>query len=295
MKKFVIVTDSCSDLNRQLREKYDIDYIPMRIIFNGRDIEANLDWEEISAKDYYDLMRKGTIVKTAQITAVQYKEKFEEYIKAGCDILSITCSSAFSASIAASRAAAEELLAVYPDAKIRCIDSLTACSALGILCITASEMRAEGKTIDEVADWLEENKLTINQESTVEKLTYLKNAGRVSAASAFFCGIFQIKPIIISDAKGMNFAVEKVKGRQASIDRLAARMAEEYEEVPYQKVFITHADCPEGLEALKAAVLKAVPGVKIDHTGYFGPIIGASVGPGTVGVFFYGKKVTVNA
>lgn len=295
MKKYVIVTDSCSDLNRELREKYDIDYIPMHVSCEGKDYEANLDWEVISIKEYFDLMRAGKRITTAQITANQYKEAFTKYLADGYDILSISCSSALSASVATSRTVAEELKAEYPDAKIFCVDSLSACAGLGILGIVASKMRAEGKTIEEVVAWLEENKLTANQESTAESLKYLKQAGRVSAAAAFFGGILQVKPIIISDATGMNFSIEKVKGRAKSITRLAERMKEEYEESPYQTVIVEHADCPEGAEQLISEIKKLLPDVKIDYTINFGPIISASVGPGTIGVFFVGKKVTVNA
>ena len=295
MKKYVIVTDSCSDLNRELREKYDIDYIPMHVSCEGKDYEANLDWEVISIKEYFDLMRAGKRITTAQITANQYKEAFTKYLADGYDILSISCSSALSASVATSRTVAEELKAEYPDAKTFCVDSLSACAGLGILGIVASKMRAEGKTIEEVVAWLEENKLTANQESTAESLKYLKQAGRVSAAAAFFGGILQVKPIIISDATGMNFSIEKVKGRAKSITRLAERMKEEYEESPYQTVIVEHADCPEGAEQLISEIKKLLPDVKIDYTINFGPIISASVGPGTIGVFFVGKKVTVNA
>lgn len=295
MKKYVIVTDSCSDLNRELREKYDIDYIPMHVSCEGKDYEANLDWEVISIKEYFDLMRAGKRITTAQITANQYKEAFTKYLADGYDILSISCSSALSASVATSRTVAEELKAEYPDAKIFCVDSLSACAGLGILGIVASKMRAEGKTIEEVVAWLEENKLTANQEATAESLKYLKQAGRVSAAAAFFGGILQVKPIIISDATGMNFSIEKVKGRAKSITRLAERMKEEYEESPYQTVIVEHADCPEGAEQLISEIKKLLPDVKIDYTINFGPIISASVGPGTIGVFFVGKKVTANA
>ena len=295
MKKYVIVTDSCSDLNRELREKYDIDYIPMHVSCEGKDYEANLDWEVISIKEYFDLMRAGKRITTAQITANQYKEAFTKYLADGYDILSISCSSALSASVATSRTVAEELKAEYPDAKIFCVDSLSACAGLGILGIVASKMRAEGKTIEEVVAWLEENKLTVNQEATAESLKYLKQAGRISAAAAFFGGLLQVKPIIISDATGMNFSLEKVKGRAKSITRVAERMKEEYEDSPYQTVIIEHAECPEGAEQLIAEIKKLLPDVKIDYVINFGPIISATVGPGTLGVFFVGKKVTVNA
>jgi DegV family protein with EDD domain len=296
MRKFVIVTDSCSDLSTEVREKYDILYVPMHYVYDEQSYEADLDWKRMSVSEYYDIMRGGKRITTAQVSAEAYRETFEKAILAGCDVLSISCSSALSASVSASYAVRDEMMAKYPEAKVICIDSLMACTGLGILCMTASEMRAAGKSIDEVAAWLDEHKLEMHQEATPEKLNYLKQAGRVSAASAFFGGLLNIKPIIISDAKGRNLAVEKVKGRQTSIARLAERMQEAFQDVDYQKIFVVHADCPEGAEALKKEIVARMPEREKDiQMGLIGPIIGATVGPGTLAVYYYGTKVTEGA
>lgn len=296
MKKFVIITDSCSDLTKEMREKYDVSYVPMHVVYDGEDHIADLDWGEVSPSDYYNIMREGKRITTAQVTADAYRTAFENAIKDGYDVLSISCSSALSASVTASYAVRDELMAKYPDAKIVCIDSLMACMGLGLLCATASEMRAEGKSIDEVAAWLEEHKLEMHQEATPEKLNYLKQAGRVSAASAFFGGLLNIKPIIISDAQGRNLAVEKVKGRQTSIARLAERMQAAFQKVDYQKIYVVHADCEEGAAALKQEIVARMPELEKDiQTSWIGPIIGATVGPGTLAVYFFGDKVTDGA
>ena len=295
MKKFVIVTDSCSDLELELREKYDVEYIPMHMVIDDKDYEADLDWKDIGVKDFYQMMRDGKRITTAQITTEEYLNAFEKYLEKGYDVLSISCSSAFSASYSCSLKAREQLLKKYPEREIICIDSLNSCKGLGLMCITASEMRAQGKDIKEIGKWLEENKLTVNQECTVGKLTYLKQAGRVSVASAFFGGLLNIKPIIISDAIGQNAAIEKVKGKKAAIDRIAERFAEQYVDGEYQKIFFAHADCEEDLEELKTAVMNKIPGKEVETmTSCIGPIIGASTGPGTIAVYFYGKEVTFN-
>ena len=296
MKKFVIISDSCCDLSKDLREKYDVSYVPMHFIFDGEDHIADLDWTEFSVSEYYDIMRGGKRITTAQVSADDYRTAFENAIKDGCDVLYISCSSALSASVTASYAVRDELMQKYPDAKIVCVDSLTACTGLGLLCMTASELRAAGKTLDEVAQWLEEHKLEAHQEATPEKLNYLKQAGRVSATSAFFGGLLNIKPIIISDAQGRNLAVEKVKGRQTSIARLAERMQADFKTVDYQKIFVVHADCEEGAAALKKEIVARMPELEKDiQTGVIGPIIGATVGPGTLAVYYFGDKVTQGA
>lgn len=291
MKKFVIVTDSCSELGKEFREKYDIEYIPMHLHYNDTEIIACLDWSIISYKDFYEMLRQKVRIKTAQINAAEYKENFKKYLDAGYDILSISCSSALSASVKASYIARDELLKEYPDSKIICIDSKNACFGLGLLCITASELRAEGKTIDEVATWVEEHKLKMNQECTVESLQYLKQAGRVSAASAFFGGILSVKPIIISDVHGQNTAVEKVKGRANSFNRLIERFKDEYEDLPYQKIYVVHGDCEEDAKKLKGMINEVLPDKEV-NISTIGPIVGSTTGPGTIAIYFYGKEVT---
>ena len=296
MKKFVIYTDSCSDLTKEERQKYDIQYMKMYLVTDGVTSYADLDWTEEEINDFYQKIRDGVRTKTAQITWNEYEEVFEKEILAGNDVLSISCSAALSASVLASFKARDELLKKYPDAKIICIDSLTSARTLGLLVITAAQLRAEGKSIDEVAAWIEEHRLEANQEATPEKLTYMKAAGRVSAASAFFGGLLNIKPIIISDVKGRNLAVEKVKGRRTSLVRIAERVAERYEDVPYQNVSICHAVSPDDAEILRQEIVARIPALegKIT-TSWIGPIIGATCGPGIVAAFFYGKKVTEGA
>ncbi|MBE5745260.1 MAG: DegV family protein [Clostridiales bacterium] len=296
MKKFVIYTDSCCDLTKAEREQYDIKYMKMYLVTDGETSYADLDWSDEEVEAFYQKIREGARVKTAQITWNEYEEAFEKEILAGNDVLSISCSQALSASVLASYKARDELLKKYPDAKIICMDSLTSARTLGLVVITAAQMRAEGKSIDEVAAWVEEHRLEANQEATPEKLTYMKAAGRVSAASAFFGGLLNIKPIIISDAKGRNFAIEKVKGRRASLVRIAERVAERYEDVPYQNVCITHAVAPEDAEILRQEIVARIPALegKIS-VSWIGPIIGATCGPGIVAAFFYGKKVTEGA
>ena len=185
MRKFVIITDTSCDLSATYRNKHDIRLISVPYFIDGVEYESDLDWERISAKDFYDCLRDGKKMRTNLINASKYKAAFKAILDEGCDVLSISCSSNISSGVKESYVARDELKAEYPDAKIICVDALRACQALGILVMTAGEMQAEGKSIDEVAEWVEKNKLTSNMVGSVDKLTYLKNAGRVSAASAF--------------------------------------------------------------------------------------------------------------
>lgn len=296
MRDYVILSDSCCDLDAALRKKYGIEYIPMRIIFGDTDIPASLDWEKISPKEFYDMMRGGVRVRTAQINADEFKEAFSKYLDEGKDVMYIACSSALSNSYKSSLMAHDILAQERPDGKIVCIDSRNACLGLGMICMTASELRAEGKSIDETAQYIEAHKQEVNQFATVESLNYLKRAGRVSTTSAVFGGLLQVKPIIISDADGQNVAVEKVKGRKNSLVRLADLFKETYRSNPHQRICIGHADAPEAAEELKTLVKERMPeeGVEVITAG-IGPIIGATTGPGTLAVYCYGKEVTYRA
>ena len=296
MRDFVIVSDSCCDLDANLRKRFGIEYIPMRIIYGEKDIPASLDWEQITSKQFYDLMRNGVRIHTAQITTDEYKEVFTKYLTEGRDVLYIACSSALSSSYRSSLPARDAVNAASAEGKVICIDSRNACLGLGMICMTASDLRAEGKSIDETADYIEAHKQEVNQFATVENLNYLKRAGRVSTTSAVFGGLLQVKPIIISDADGQNVAIEKVKGRKNSMVRLADMFKEAYRENPHQRVCVVHADAPEAAEELKALVVERMPDKNIEViTAGIGPIIGATTGPGTLGVYSYGKEVTYRA
>jgi len=291
MSKFAIVTDSCADLDAALRQKYDIDYVNMRYIYDDRDVPASLDWEFMPYHDFYDLMRKGVRIKTAQVPDTEYEEKFISYLKKGMDILLISCSSALSSSFAAGKKVARDLSEKYPERKILCIDSLNSCMGLGLICMWASHLRCKGMTVEEVFAEVESHKLCANQFATVQDLNYLKRAGRVKAAAAFFGGIMQVKPVIISDAKGQNFAIEKAKGRKASLSRIVELFLESYDKDFYfNDVYVAHADDIAAAEQMRAVLREKLgDDVKIEIS-VIGPIVGASVGPGTVAVYGFGKK-----
>ena len=296
MKKFVIISDSGCGLEKDLREKYGIEYLPMYYCYDGKTIPATNDWEELSATDFYNLMREGKRITSAQVTQASYREAFEKAINDGCDVLSISTPEVLSNGVNASIVVRDELMTKYPDAKIICIDAYVCCFGLGMLCIKAAEMRAEGKSIEETAEWVINNRAKMHQEGTVDKLEYLKRAGRVSAASAFFGGLLNIKPIIVCDVKGRNVAVEKVKGRRNSLNRIIERFKESYESGEFKYIFISHADCLADAEELKAMVENVIQDQTVEvRIGYVVSPIGASVGPGMIGLYFYGKEKTFDA
>ncbi len=292
MKKYAIITDSTADLEKSLRDKYEIDYVPMNYVIDGTEYTASLDWEHHSSHEFYDMMRGGKRIMTTQVPRDVYIERFTEYLQQDMDIIYIACSSALSGSVNLARVVATELMAEYPDSKILCIDSLCSSLGQGYMVIRASQLRAEGKSVDETAQYIEENKLKVNQFGTVADLAYLRRAGRVKASSAFFGNMFGIKPIIISDKIGQNYAIEKVKGAGNAKAKIAEHLANVVEEEGKNCLYISHADCIEDAEALRDKVLEVMP-FKDVVIGTIGPIVGSCVGPGTIISFCFGKEVTI--
>lgn len=296
MGKFAIITDSSSDLAKKLRDKYDVDCVSARCYIDGKEYETDPDWENLSMDDFYNRLRNGERIQTSQISNVKCTEVFEKHLKQGYDILSISCATVLSNGFNITYQAKEELIKKYPERKIVCIDSKSASGGLGLLVIKASMLRAEGKTLEETAQWVENNKKYINQEGSVDKLSYLKQAGRVSATAAFFGGLLNIKPMIISDVHGYNVAVEKVKGRKTSIDRTVERVIERYtgESIPF--VIINHTQCDDVALELKQMIIEKL-NLSDDQViiGNVAGAMGASVGPGMFGVYYFGKEVTFDS
>lgn len=293
MSKLHIFIDSTGDLQKSFRDQYDIDYLPMDVSVDDKQIVASLDYDQgYSLHDFYEIMRNGKRIYTSQVSNPVIESNFRRVLKEGEDVLYIACSSALSASVKAAEVIAKGLREEFKDRKIVCYDARISGYAQGELAIRASELRKEGKTLEEIVAWLDENRFKYNQFGVVETLKYLKQAGRVSATSAFFGNLLAVKPIIISNKNGENVANAKVKGWKNAIKEVARLTVEVGEDIENKIVWIGHADNPESAELLKQEIL-AIAKPKEINIGPIGPIIGASSGPGTVISYVYGKEKAI--
>lgn len=291
MKEFVIFGDSTCDLNKELREKFNIEYVAMNFSVDNVEYVASLDWEDIPATEHYNLMRNGKRVFTTQVPKTVYYDSFKKFLNEGKDILYISCSSALSASINTAKIVAKELMQEYPGSVICCVDSLISSLGQGYLLLEASKKRAEGLSCEETAKYIEDIRLRVNQCGTVESMEYLRRAGRVKASKAFFGNLLGIKPIIISDIKGQNYAYKKSKGITKARIAIAEHIVDAADG-KYDTLLISHADCEEDAKLIRDEILKMAEFKEVIF-GYIGPIVGASVGPGTVIAFTFGKEVTI--
>ena len=291
MAKFKIFTDSCSDLSTDTRKQYDIDYCHMGIVVDGEEKIADLDWNEYSPEEFYGWLKEGKHVKTTQVSVPEFLDCFRPALKEGYDILYISCSSRLSGSCSTCETLViPQLLEEFPDRKVVAVDSLNATSCEGMMAIKASEMRKAGKTLDEVVDWLEENKLRFNFFATVDTLTYLKAAGRIKGAKAFFGNLMGVKPVFISDAVGNNSVVKKVKGTKNSIEAIIEGVKEVIEASECDEVFVGQGMAQDRAEVVKKR-LEDELNVKVTMF-WIGPIVGTTCGPGVFVGCCFGQKVT---
>lgn len=292
MKSFQVITDSTSDVELSYRNEYGLDYVQMVFSIAGREYPASLDWEELSASDYYNLMRNGNRATTGLVNAVEFSNKFEKYLSKGLDVLYISCSSRLSGSLNNAKIVAAELMDKYPNNKVICFDSLRSNYSQGMMALDAAMLANKGKSIDEAARELSIHRLRYQTYATVDSLEWLRKAGRVKASSAFFGNLFGVKPIIVGDAAGNNYAFKKIRGRKQSLEALAKIVDERIINRNEATVFIEHADCLEDALFLKDLIIDMVNPKKINISNV-GPIIGATVGPNSITVNFYGEKVTI--
>ena len=289
MNDFIIMTDSCCDLPAQIADTLELSVLPLSFTINGKEHFNYLDNRDISSEYFYRLLREGTQCTTSAANATAFLSAMEPILEQGKDILCICFSSALSTTCASAQMAEKELALKYPNNKIYVVDSLSASLGQGMLAYYAVQQKQNGKTIEQVYQWIEQNKLHLCHWFTVDDLNHLKRGGRISPAVAFVGSLLGVKPILHVDDKGHLVNVGKIKGRRASLSQLVEKLEETEVHIAEQTIFISHGGCQEDAELLAKMIRKQLP-VKDIIISPIGPVIGSHSGPGTLAVFFFGTK-----
>ena len=289
MSDYVLLTDSSADLTAELVAELGVEVLPLSFHMGDKTYRNWPDNREIDPKDFYRRLRAGETATTSAVNVSDYTEAVEPLVQAGRDVLIIAFSSGLSATCHSAQIAAQELSERYPDRKIWVVDSLCASLGQGLLVWYAARMKNEGKDIDQVRDWAEENKLRLCHWFTVDDLHFLKRGGRISPATAMLGTMLSIKPVMHVDDEGHLIKVGTARGRSAALKALVEHMAQTAEDPAGQTVFISHGDCLADAEKV-AAEVKARFGVQDVVINYVGPVIGAHSGPGTLALYFLGSK-----
>ncbi len=289
MSDFKISVCSTADLPESYIKENELGVISLSYMFD--DGEVHKRGNDLPEPVFYSKMRSGMMPTTSQINPEEAKAAFEEYLKTTNEILQIAFSSGLSGSYNSLRIAAEELMEEREDVKIIVVDTLAASLGEGLLVHKAVQMKKQGKSIEEVVEWLEEHKLNLVHMFTVDDLFHLHRGGRVSKATAVFGTMVNIKPILHVDDEGHLMPLSKVRGRKKSLNTLVDYMEDKMGTYRDQNdiFFISHGDSLEDAEYVAEEVKRRL-GIDSYLINYVSPTIGAHSGPGTIALFFLGDK-----
>ena len=292
MSDYILSCCSTADLSKEHFDRRGIHYVCFHYMLNDVSYPDDLG-QSIAFEDFYRMMTEGADTKTSQVNVAEFIDYFTPFLKEGKDILHVSLSSGLSGSVNSARTAAEMLSEEYPDRKIYVVDSLGASSGYGLIMETLADMRDEGKSLDELHDWIEANKLRLHHWFFSTDLTFYVKGGRISKASGFFGTMLNICPLLNMDNLGRLIPREKIRTKKKVIKTIVDRMEECADDgLDYSgKCFISQSACLEDAKAVAALVEERFPKLngKVE-INYVGTTIGSHTGPGTVALFFWGKE-----
>lgn len=286
---YTIVTDSSCNLTSKQIEDYGIEIISLKYFAGEQAFESYTKGSDPDFKAFYDMARKKEPLSTTLASPELCEQVFDRILTGGSDLIYIGFSSGLSGTYQVAHNILDELKEKYPERKIYDVDSLAASLGQGLLVHYAVNKKREGATIEELYDWLIDNRLKLCHWFTVDDLFYLKRGGRVSGAAAVMGTVLSIKPVMHVDDNGKLIPKSKVIGRKRAIEAMVDKMKETAINPSEQTIFISHGDCIEDAEFL-AELVKKEFGVKEVFIHYVEPVIGCHSGPGTLALFFMGTK-----
>lgn len=286
MRDYIITVNNTVDTGKEWLEERNVPVIPLKYTIDGQEYT---DMYGLSDKEFFQKLREGKMSVTSQINPEEAKEMLEPYVKEGKDVLHLAFSSALSGTCNSMKIAAEELQEEYPEAKVIVVDTLCACMGEAMLLYYALKQKEAGKTIEEVAQWAEENKLHVCHNVTVDDLFHLHRGGRVSKTAAVLGTMVKVKPIIHMDDNGALQVIGKERGRKKSLHKIVDMAVERSKGWDNEIIMITHGDCLEDAEYV-AKLVREKMGVENVFIHNIGTVIGSHTGPGVVATFCMGNK-----
>ncbi len=284
MNDYVIVTDSTADLSREFTSEMGIKIIPMKYLIGDK---VYLD-NGFNIESFYLTLRDKVLPSTTQINVQEFVDFFSKYLKNNQDILYIGFSSGLSGTYNSALLARDELLKLYPDRKIKVIDSASASVGQGLLVYNAALIKKNGGSIDEAEKWVNQNKLKCCHWFMVDDLFHLKRGGRISPTAAVMGSILSVKPVLCLDNLGKLSISKKARGRRKALDLIVSKLSSAAPAANLQTIFIGHGDVPEDANYV-AEKIKSEFSVKNLIINHIGPVIGSHTGPGALALIFLGN------
>ncbi len=291
MGDYIISCSSTADLSKEHFEKRDIKYICFHFELDGKQYTDDLG-QSIAFEDFYRAMENGAMTRTSQINADEFEEHFEKYVSCGKDLIHVSLSSGISGVVNSAMIAKANLSEKYPDRKIYVVDSLAASSGYGLLMDKMADLRDEGMGIEELYNWVMDNRLGVQHWFFSTDLKYYVRGGRISKAAGFFGGALNICPLLNVDNEGKLIPRMKIRTKKKVIRAIADMMEENAKDgLDYSgKCYISHSACIDDAKAVAKLVEERFPNINgkvlINNIG---TTIGSHTGPGTVALFFWGN------
>lgn len=287
---YQIVTDSCCNLPESIIDELNLEVLPLVFMVDGEQHQSYLKGQVTDLQQFYTMMREGKVITTSLPNLADTEKLFEEIFTQGKDILYLSFSSGLSGTFEGVCNVAAPLLQRYPERNFKAVDTLAASVGQGLLVYYAAKMQQAGKSLEEVEQWVTDNRLKLAHWFTVDDLMFLFRGGRVSRTAAYAGSLLNIKPVLHVDNEGLLIPMEKTRGRKKSIQALVSHMGKTITgPIEDQIIGISHGDCIEDVEYLQKLITEKF-GVKEYLVNYVDPVIGAHSGPGTLALFFLGSE-----
>lgn len=292
MSEYILSCCSTADLSEEHFRSRSISYLCFHFEMDGVQYMDDLG-RSMPFDKFYEAMTNGADTRTSQINVEEYSNYFEAFLKEGKDILHLSLSSGISGTVNSAMVAREALLEQYPDRKIYIVDSLAASSGYGLLMDRLADLRDEGKDLEEVHEWVLQNRLKLNHWFFSTDLTFYIKGGRISKASGFIGGMLNICPLLNVNYLGQLIPRYKIRTKRKVIQTVVDKMEECIEEGQNYsgKCYISNSACFEDARAVADLIEERFPhlnGKVLINS--IGTTIGSHTGPGTVAVFFWGKE-----
>ena len=288
---YVLSSCTAMDLNKEFLEKFDIKYLGFHYVVNGRSYTDDLG-QTMTIADFYQHIRQGADTSTSQVSVGEYVDHFRELLMTGQDILHTCLSSGISSTVQSATAATDMLKSEFPDRRIFIIDSLCASSGFGLFNVMLAQKRDEGMDVEELYHWGMEHRKDVQHWFCSTDLTYYIKGGRVSKVSGILGGIFEICPLLCVSPEGRLKVISKVRTKKKVLTALVDKMEQHADDgKKYSgKCYISHSDCLEDAESVKAQILDRFKHVTEVNIFDIGTTIGCHTGTGTVALFFTGDE-----
>lgn len=286
---YKIVTDSCANLTDNQIKTYGVEVVSLKYNMNGFDYDSYIKGQKINYSPVYKFLREKGKVTTSLVNREACDKVILPILESGEDVLVLAFSSGLSGTYQNMANTAEDYKEMFPERKIIVCDTLCASMGEGLLVHYAVDLKNKGKTIDEVAEWVEKNKLSVCHIFTLDDLFFLKRGGRLSGSGAVLGSLMNIKPLMHMAEDGKLYVTGKARGRKAAIEHLVDSLSKKGKDIKNQNIFIVHGDC-ESDALLVGSEIKKRYGVKNIVYNCLDPVIASHAGPGTLAIFFLGNE-----